>query len=72
MASEGESNSHRDSLVLHDRETTFRRLMGSQITSTLSTVGDLTTQSGGIWALTEAPLTQGAKAERFAMAQAEG
>src|SRR4029453_5476365 len=37
MASEGESDSRRDSLLLHDRETTFRRLMGAQITSTIST-----------------------------------
>ncbi len=49
MASEGESNSHRDSLLLHDRWTTFRRPMGSQITSTISTVWDFTTKSGGIW-----------------------
>ena len=48
MASEGESNSHRDSLLLHDRETTFRRLMGSQIISTISTIWDFTTKSGGI------------------------
>src|SRR5439155_11147898 len=37
MASEGESNSHRDSLLLHDRETTFRRLMESHIPLTIAT-----------------------------------
>jgi hypothetical protein len=48
-ASDAESGSPPDFLLRHDLWTTFRRLMMSQITSTISTVWDFTTKSGGIW-----------------------
>src|SRR5713226_261788 len=48
-ASDGESSSPLDFLVLHDLWTTFHRLMMPQITSTISIVCDFTTKSGGVW-----------------------
>ena len=47
--SDAESSSPPDFLLRHDLWTTFRRLMMSQITSTISTSWDFTTKSGGIW-----------------------
>jgi cellulose biosynthesis protein BcsQ len=44
-----ESSSPRDFLFLHDLWTTFRHLLWSQMTSTISTAWDFTTKSGGIW-----------------------
>src|SRR5215510_14568872 len=43
--SDAESSSPPDFLLRHDLWTTFRRLMMSQITSTISTAWDLTTKS---------------------------
>src|SRR5215813_9757350 len=47
--SDAESSSPPDFLLRHDLWTTFRRLMMSQITSTISTAWDFTPKSGGIW-----------------------
>jgi hypothetical protein len=47
--SDAESSSPPYFLLRHDLSTTCRRLMMSQITSTISTVWDFTTKSGGIW-----------------------